>query len=216
MNFKPIDIYCERLDPSFWAEPINAISNLSIFIGAIAGILLISKSKAPVKFQAYLAGFFGVITSMGSFLFHTYANSLTILMDVIPISLFQLTVIHFFLHKTFQVRVSLRIIGILLFAFVSLGLDQEYFHKFFNGSMTYFPSLFLLFGFSYWAKAINKLDVSKGLFHCAIVFFISLIARSLDMNVCHIIPIGTHFIWHSFNGVLIFLVLKTISRTLRD
>ena len=24
-----IDIYCERLDPSFWAEPINALTNLA-------------------------------------------------------------------------------------------------------------------------------------------------------------------------------------------
>ncbi|NCV65913.1 MAG: hypothetical protein EBW16_06880 [Burkholderiaceae bacterium] len=33
----PIDIYCERLDASFWSEPINAITNLAFII---AGWLL--------------------------------------------------------------------------------------------------------------------------------------------------------------------------------
>lgn len=221
MRIVPIDIYCERIDPNFWAEPINAISNISILLGSIFGLFFISKvsSSGGVKldkFQAYLAGFFGVITSIGSFLFHTFANSLTILMDVIPISLFQITVIHFFLHKVFNLRISIRVISILVFAFISIGLDQEYFHKFFNGSMTYFPSLFMLFGFSYWARAKKELEIANGLLVSGVVFFISLIARSLDMQVCDLFSIGTHFIWHTLNGVLIFVILKTISRSLRN
>lgn len=30
--FQPIDIYCERIEPTFWAEPINALTNLAILI----------------------------------------------------------------------------------------------------------------------------------------------------------------------------------------
>jgi hypothetical protein len=30
----PVDLYCERTDPSFWAEPINALSNLSFLLAA--------------------------------------------------------------------------------------------------------------------------------------------------------------------------------------
>ena len=221
MLIKPIDIYCERVDPSFWAEPINAISNISILLGSLCGLFFVyrinSNNERKInKFQGYLAGFFGVITSIGSFLFHTYANSLTILMDVIPISLFQLSVIHFFLHKTFKVRVSIRLIGILVFAFVSLSLDQDYFHKFFNGSMTYFLSLFLLFGFSYWARAKKEFETAKGLLISGVVFLISLIARSLDMEICPSFSIGTHFIWHTLNGVLIFVILRTISLSLAN
>lgn len=28
----PVDICCERLDASFWAEPLNAVSNLAFMI----------------------------------------------------------------------------------------------------------------------------------------------------------------------------------------
>lgn len=32
--FTPVDIYCERLGPSFWAEPFNAVTNASFLIAA--------------------------------------------------------------------------------------------------------------------------------------------------------------------------------------
>jgi hypothetical protein len=32
----PIDLYCERADPSFWAEPVNALSNCAFLIAAAA------------------------------------------------------------------------------------------------------------------------------------------------------------------------------------
>ena len=28
----PVDLYCERLGPSFWAEPVNAFSNAAFLI----------------------------------------------------------------------------------------------------------------------------------------------------------------------------------------
>ncbi|MFT7390517.1 MAG: hypothetical protein ACI9ZH_000740, partial [Paracoccaceae bacterium] len=30
-----IDAYCERLGPQFWAEPVNAATNLAFLIGAL-------------------------------------------------------------------------------------------------------------------------------------------------------------------------------------
>ena len=30
----PIDIYCERVGPDFWAEPLNAISNAAFLVAA--------------------------------------------------------------------------------------------------------------------------------------------------------------------------------------
>ena len=34
MNHNHIDIYCERLGPGFWAEPLNATSNLAFIVSA--------------------------------------------------------------------------------------------------------------------------------------------------------------------------------------
>ena len=32
--FTPLDLYCERLGPEFWAEPLNAISNGGFIVAA--------------------------------------------------------------------------------------------------------------------------------------------------------------------------------------
>ena len=56
MNWsQPVDLYCERLDPSFWAEPLNAFTNLSFLIAAAiafvqwrrAGGLESQRTKGP-------------------------------------------------------------------------------------------------------------------------------------------------------------------------
>ncbi len=42
-----IDIYCERLDGTFWAEPINAVSNIAFIIAAIlAARLVIQRNRS--------------------------------------------------------------------------------------------------------------------------------------------------------------------------
>jgi hypothetical protein len=35
----PIDLYCERTDASFWAEPANALTNAAFLIAAAAASL---------------------------------------------------------------------------------------------------------------------------------------------------------------------------------
>src|SRR3989442_6346009 len=41
MNWSaPIDLYCERTDASFWAEPANALSNAAFLIAAAAAFWL--------------------------------------------------------------------------------------------------------------------------------------------------------------------------------
>lgn len=35
-----VDIYCERTSAGFWAEPINALSNLSFPLGALWAAVL--------------------------------------------------------------------------------------------------------------------------------------------------------------------------------
>ena len=34
----PIDLYCERVTVSFWAEPLNALSNIAFLIAAYAAL----------------------------------------------------------------------------------------------------------------------------------------------------------------------------------
>ena len=35
-----LDLYCERLGPGFWAEPLNAVSNAAFILAAAYGFVL--------------------------------------------------------------------------------------------------------------------------------------------------------------------------------
>jgi hypothetical protein len=44
------------------------------------------------------------------------------------------------------------------------------------------------------------------------VFTLSLVLRSMDMEVCPSISIGTHMFWHLLNGVVLYLTTRAFVR----
>jgi hypothetical protein len=46
----------------------------------------------------------------------------------------------------------------------------------------------------------------------AAVFVISLAFRTVDRAVCGTFPLGTHFIWHLLNAVVLFVLLRAAIR----
>ena len=95
MNFaEKIYIYCERgHDPSFWAEPLNALTNIAFIIAAMAATrdYLAATPERRTPAAALLVALTYVI-GIGSFLFHVYATRWASLADQIPIALFMLAV----------------------------------------------------------------------------------------------------------------------------
>ena len=88
MNWsQPVDLYCERLDPSFWAEPLNALTNLSFLIAAV--VAFIQWRRAGGKDWPVLA-LVGVTApiGIGSFIYHTVATRGAALFDTVPIAVF--------------------------------------------------------------------------------------------------------------------------------
>jgi hypothetical protein len=45
------------------------------------------------------------------------------------------------------------------------------------------------------------------MFAAAGTLAVSLTFRSIDMTVCDALPLGTHFLWHSLNGLALYLLL---------
>ena len=83
----PIDLYCERLDPSFWAEPVNALTNAAFFVAAWAAFRLWRRNGHGDR--AILALILVVVAvGLGSFAFHTLATRGALLLDVGPIGIF--------------------------------------------------------------------------------------------------------------------------------
>ena len=78
-----IDGYCERLDASYWAEPINAITNAAFLVSAV---IMWQRSQGVPLGRTLALVLFAI--GVGSYLFHTYAQVWAAIADVAPILLF--------------------------------------------------------------------------------------------------------------------------------
>lgn len=75
--------YCERMDVTYWSEPVNAVTNASFLIAAA----LVWRQAADLPLARALVVVLGLIGA-GSFLWHTHATRWAGLADVLPILVF--------------------------------------------------------------------------------------------------------------------------------
>ncbi len=213
-----IDLYCERTAPGFWNEPVNALSNLAFLIAAFLALRIAlgrDRRDWPEIFVILLAGAVGI----GSFLFHTLANSWSELADVVPIwslvAAYVLLIIYrssnHDLAKTARIAtVAAGITGaILWFTSGDMLTDAGSSPGPFNGSLQYAPALAALAVFSLVTMAQRHPARHYILSACG-VFLVSLIMRSLDLRLCAATGIGTHFLWHLLNAAMIGLLLQAL------
>jgi len=213
-----IDLYCERTAPIFWAEPFNAISNLSFIAAACWGYYTVVKLKMKNTLNIILCTLAASIGA-GSFLFHTYANLWSSFADVIPIWTFvAVSIIAAITRITDKSLSRVTIITLGIFAIIvavswiissgsatQMGTSNDVL----NDSGQYAPALIALWVFAFKSKNSH---IYKWILAAAIVFSLSLFARTVDLYLCHIFPIGTHFAWHLLNGLMVALLLQGIIR----
>ncbi len=142
---RQIDIYCERLDASFWAEPINAVTNAAFLIAAGLALWL-WRREAPRDWPRLF--FIIVLTAIGigSFLFHTVATVWAALTDVVPIAIFIYGFFFLALRRFFGAGNLVAGIGTVLFLAGSVGVNALLPDGFLNGSGSYLPALAAIFG----------------------------------------------------------------------
>jgi len=203
-----IDLYCERSSPEFWAEPINALTNASFLIAAGA-IWFTSRRSDTIVPAVWLFIALAAAIGIGSFVFHTVATSPTRLLDVIPILLFQLVFLWLYAREVIDLNRVWS--GLLLIGFFAAAILGRQFPQVLNGSLIYAPALItvLALGFIHLMVAkVGRLD----LLAVAAVFSGALLFRTLDGASCTAIPIGTHFMWHVLNGLVVYLAARTVIR----
>ena len=199
-----IDLYCERVTPSFWSEPVNAVSNLAFLIAAVAAFNLWRRDgKGDRAILALIA--VTVAVAIGSFAFHTLGTRGAMLLDVIPIGLFIygyfLLALRRFLLLSWPAALAL-LIG---FTALSLSLASLVPREVLNGSSGYFPALAALIILG-WMLRRNK--VGQAMLAAAGIFVVSLIFRIADLDACAAWPLGTHFLWHLLNAAVLYTVLR--------
>jgi hypothetical protein len=207
--FAPIDAYCERLGPGLAAEPLNALSNAAFFIAALwaAGAAL-RKGVEPVIWGLIALVF---VIGLGSLAFHTFANQWSELADVLPITVFIYGYLAFALRRFLKLHwwaVALSLGTLFLVTLASAHILPS---GFMNGSGAYLPALI--------ASVIVSLELRRNghpaqlnVSLASTILFVSLIFRTADQVLCSVLPIGTHFIWHVLNGLVLALYLEAAIR----
>ncbi len=212
-----IDMYCERLGPEFWAEPLNAITNLSFFIAAFLAFVL-ARRESALNWRSGFLIFMMVVIGSGSFAFHTLATFWAKVSDILPILFYQTGFLIFYSRYVMQLSWS-KVGG--LFALFTLMMVVFYRlpAEWLNGSLGYAPALLFVLGFGLWhftAAKAGKVQEPFVLLAATLVFSVSLTFRSVDMQFCQAMPMGTHFMWHVLNGLVLYLCTRALILNQKD
>jgi hypothetical protein len=205
----PIDLYCERTDASFWAEPANALTNAAFLVAALAALALWRRCARPGAPDWPALALIVVVGAVGagSFTFHTVATSGAVLADVIPIAAFiygyLLLALRRFLHLCAAIAVAI----VVAYAAAAVELVQLVPAGALNGSVGYVPALVALIAMAWMTRAMGS--IPRDLAGAATIFTLSLALRAIDAAVCDTIPLGTHFLWHILNAVVLYMLLRT-------
>lgn len=227
--------YCERgMDPSFWAEPLNAVTNGGFILAALAGAAMLMNQQ-PYRRSLWHVFFIlnFIVIGVGSFLFHTVPNVNTALADTGPIGIFMLSYLVYAMRRLAGASWFITAAGIAAFigAMVMafnvqcwdgrMGFQLENVPpgaqaRCFNGSLGYGPAFAAMLLIGGWL-GLKGHKSAPMIFAAAAVFALSLTLRSLDQRLCgdwivlgH--RMGTHFLWHLLNSLTLFILLTAAIR----
>lgn len=205
----PVDAYCERTGPEYWSEPVNALTNLAFLLAAL---VMARRLRGPgLATGRVLAGVLFVI-GLGSWLFHTHANGLTGLMDVLPILTFILIYVFAATRDYLGARpwvAALVTGGFIPYAAVTVPLFAQV--PGLGSSASYAPVPVLILAYAVLLR--NRLPrVARGLAIGAGLLTLSLTFRTLDQASCAVLPIGTHFMWHILNATMLAWMIEVWRR----
>lgn len=205
--FEPVRAYCERGDAGFWAEPINALTNAAFLIAAGLAARR-ARGDGPVLALAAVT----FVVGIGSFLFHTLANRWSMLADVIPIAVFIYGYFALAMVRFFGLRPPAATALTLGFATLSFGLTPALdaltgrsVSALTNGSIDYAPAILALLGVG--LALLRRSPAARSVLATAGLFLVSLAFRTVDVGVCAHLPLGTHFLWHGLNAVVLYRLL---------
>lgn len=205
-----LDAYCERAgDPSLWGEPLNAITNLCFIAAAILAANVLHRTPNIFKVDLWLlvAMLFGI--GIGSGAWHMQPTGHTVLMDVIPITLF----INIYLVSALRRIVGLSFIKVLFWWAVYMGAGLVAQAKLpadmLNGTIMYVPTFLTLVILTF---AVRAKDAALGAVFTKVlmVWALSLTFRTIDPEICAQFPYGTHFLWHALNAWVLWRLLMAL------
>ena len=205
--FETIDGYCERIDASFWSEPLNAVTN-AVFLMAAIWVLRREELNNKARALAFLLGMIGI----ASFLFHSVATAWAGALDVLFILLF--TLLYIFVATEDFLGLPRRSALVVTLGYFPFSVVVDWLTlplSFLGSTRIYIPILILITLYS--LILYKKFPyLSRGLAMGALLLTISMFARSVDLPLCETIPTGTHFLWHVINAIMLAWMIEVYRR----
>jgi len=203
--------YCERLSPAFWAEPVNALTNIAFLIAAALLLLRLIRARPPLRKVIDIVALIALLCciAIGSFLWHTLATPSTEWMDVVPILIYISLYLLSYLARIARCKLLTVLLLFLLYHALNIGLQLRFPPQTLNGSMFYLPTLATLILMGIYSKRLHHPAANRLLLAGALLA-ISLVFRTLDFALCPVWPIGTHFIWHLLNAYVLYLLTLSL------
>ena len=200
-SFNMPSIYCERVGDGLLAEPLNAFTNVAFVLSAWQ-VWRLADRMGAMSPRIRLLCLLSVAIGAGSTLFHTWPTEWTRWFDFVPILLFQVAFFCFFLGRNRGGVLSVIVI-------TSITLIDKQFPGALNGSAVYAPAILALVALWLFRFATAQPEALL-LLIAASVFSLSLLLRTIDLEICRFIPVGTHFLWHMLNSLLLYLLMRSL------
>jgi hypothetical protein len=204
-----VNNYCERQNPDWTAEPLNALSNLAFFYWAWR--LWRHAEDGPPRFarpQRLLATLLALVGA-GSLVFHALATAWGSILDVLCIGIFNVVYLMLFLRLAARWPIGQAVTGGIAFVLLDRACGAILPAGALNGSVMYLPALTVLlaitaYGYTLAPQAGRSMALAAG------VFCVSLLARTADQSLCPIWPMGTHFVWHLLNAWVLYALSRAM------
>lgn len=205
--FETLDGYCERLDASFWSEPVNAVTNLAF---VLAAYLMWRRTRGDA-----MAGALCLILAMiglGSFAFHTFAQVWAAIADVAPIVAYIL--LYVFVANRYYLGMRLwPALGLtaLFVPYAALTVPLFAQLEWLRASAGYAPVPVLIAAYAVILRK-SAPKTAAGLALGATILVVSIAFRTIDSPLCARVPLGTHFLWHILNGIMLGWMIEVYHR----
>ncbi|WP_323786159.1 ceramidase domain-containing protein [Thalassovita sp.] len=204
---RAVDGYCERAGPEYWAEPVNALTNLGFVLAAAILWPRMAGLGVGRALSANLA-----LIGIGSWLFHTHAQVWAGLADTPPILIFVLIYI-FAAHRDFWHLSPGRAFATTLLFFPYAALTVPLFQLLPGlGSSAGYAPVPLLIAIHALLLRRRAPATARGLGIGAAILTVSITFRSLDEPLCAYWPQGTHFVWHLLNAIMLGWMIEVYRR----
>lgn len=210
MNWtEQIDGYCERVDFTYWAEPVNAVTNAAFLIAALWMAWRLRGSGLPLGWAMVVVL---AVIGVGSYLFHTHATVWAVTADVVPIVIFVLLYVFAANLHFWRWPLWLSLLGTAAFIPYAAATIPVFDALGFLGSSASYGPVPLLIAIYAFALRNRHPETARGLAIGVAILCLSLTFRTIDEPLCPSFPMGTHFLWHCLNGLMLGWMIEVYRR----